>query len=206
MRFFIRKQIGVTLVFALAVALVAAACGQAGNAGSAGPQGPAGAAGVEGSQGPQGPQGATGQAGTDGAAGAAGVDEPLGFRDTNRNGPPMIVVSPDVITVGDTGIKVQGAGWSIRSSMTIEFHRLLWAKAQVKRSDPIGSSTYVFATGRSNDSGAFEFVQSDDKPFPEAVEIYLDEIGADEAMFTVIARSSEGEEASYPVLVKRSAG
>ncbi|MQG21673.1 MAG: hypothetical protein FI725_06785 [SAR202 cluster bacterium] len=205
MRFFIRKQIGVTLVFALAVALVASAC-QAGVAGPAGPQGPAGAAGIEGPQGPQGPQGAAGPAGPAGEAGVAGKDEPLGFRDTNRNGPPMIIVSPDVITVGDTGITVSGAGWSIRSSITIEFHRLFWAKAQVKRSDPIGSSTYVFLNGRSNDSGAFEFAQSDDKPFPEAVEIYLDEIGADEAMFTVIARSSEGEEASYPVLVKRSAG
>jgi len=206
MRFFIRKQIGVTLVFALAVALVAAACGAAGSSGLAGPQGQAGAAGVGGQQGSQGPQGSTGSAGPDGAPGAAGKDEPLGFRDTNRNGPPMIIVIPDVITVGDTGVKVHGAGWSIRSSMTIEFHRLLWAKAQVKRSDPIGSSTYVFLTGRSNDSGAFEFAQSDDAPFPEGVEIYLDEIGADEAMFTVIARSSEGEEASYPVLVKRSAG
>jgi hypothetical protein len=205
MRFFIRKQIGVTLVFALAVALVAAAC-QAGVAGSAGPQGPAGAAGVDGLQGPQGLQGPTGQAGPAGAAGTAGKDEPVGFRDTNRNGPPMVIVSPDVITVGDTGIKVLGAGWSIRSSITVEFHRLFWGKAQVKRSDPIGSSTYVFLTGRTNDSGAFEFAQSDDKPFPEAVEIYLDEIGADEAMFTLIARSSEGEEASYPVLVKRSAG
>ena len=47
MRFFIRKQIGVTLVFALAVALVASACGAAGNTGAAGSQGPAGAAGMD---------------------------------------------------------------------------------------------------------------------------------------------------------------
>ena len=40
----------------------------------------------------------------------------------------------------------------------------------------------------------------------EDVKNKLDDIKEDEAVLTVIARSSDGEEASYPVLVKRSAG
>jgi len=90
-------------------------------------------------------------------------------------------------------------------SITVEIIRLFWARAQVSRSDPEGSSTFVFGGGRANDSGAFEIMQANGDPFPEAVEIYLDELGADEAVFTVIARSSEGEEATFPVIVRRSA-
>jgi len=183
--------------------LVVAGCAGADGAnGPTGSKGATGASGAQGVQGPAGAQGAAGATGADGAAGTAGKAAPTGFRDTNRNGPPMIVVVPSEITVGDTGIKVYGAGWAPRVGMEVEFHRLTYAKSQVVRARPLETSTHKFLTGRANDSGAFELIST--VPFTDLVEVYLDELGVDEAMFTVIARDSEGEEAAFPVKVKRS--
>jgi len=204
MRLLSRNRTFLGLVLALAAMLVVAGCAGADGAdGPPGPKGATGAAGAAGAQGPAGPQGAAGPEGPAGEAGADGQAKPVGFRDTNRNGPPIIVIVPSEITVGDTGVQVYGAGWSPRVGMEIEFHRLKYAKSQVVRARPIESSTHKWLTGRANDSGAFVMESTD--PFTDAVEIYLDELGADEAIFTVIARSTEGEEASFPVKVKRSA-
>jgi len=115
----------------------------------------------------------------------------------------VIVVVPDTVTVGDTGIQIFGSGFSPRIGVRVEFHRLKYAGSQVVRSDPVNSSTHIVLDDRANDSGAFLFITEADNPIPVDVEKYLDELGVDEAVFTVIARSSEGEEASYPVTVRR---
>lgn len=205
------KNVFFALILSLVAALLVSACagadGAAGNQGPKGVQGGTGAQGLPGAEGPDGaagPQGPQGPDGLVGEQGEKGDPAPIGFRDTNRNGPPRIAAEPFEITVGDTGIVVKGSGWSPRIGVTLEVVRLFWARAQVVRSDPEGSSTYVFGSGRANDSGAFEFVSPDDEPFPAAVEIYLDELGVDEAIFTLIARSSDNEEATFPIIVKRS--
>ena len=199
-----RNRTFLGLVLALAAMLVVADCAGANGAdGAPGAKGATGATGAQGAQGPSGAQGAEGAAGPAGEAGADGVSAPVGFRDTNRNGPPMIVIVPTEITVGDTGVQVFGAGWAPRVGMEIEFHRLTYAKSQVVRARPLETSTHKFLKGRANDSGAF--VLESTEPFTDLVEVYLDELGVDEAIFTVIARSTEGEEASFPVKVKRSA-
>jgi len=100
-------------------------------------------------------------------------------------------------------MRVLGAGFAPDITVTLEFHRLFYAGSQVIRSSPIESSRYQFATVRANASGAFEFVQPEDMPFPEAVLVYLDDLGVDQAAFTVLAIASDQDEASFPVLVRR---
>jgi len=203
MRLLSRNTTFLGLVLALAAMLVVAGCaGANGTSGPSGSKGATGATGAQGAQGPAGPHGAAGAQGPAGEAGADGAMKPLGFRDTNRNGPPIIVIVPSEITVGDTGVKIYGAGWAPRVGMEIEFHRLKYAKSQVVRARPMESSTHKFLKGRANDSGAFVMESTD--PFTDAVEVYLDELGTDEAIFTDIARSTEGAEATFPVKVKRS--
>jgi len=197
-----KRNLFLALVFSLAIAMVSAAC--AGTDGSQGPQGPAGDRGAPGAEGPAGPQGAEGAAGPAGEDGADGDDAPQPLNRPDRNGPVNLVVKPSTITVGETTLSVLGSGWAPNTSVTTEFHRLFYAKSQVVRARPLESSTYTFVGGRSNESGAFKFDQTE--AFTEAVEIYFDEIKVDEAVFTVIARSSTGDEASFPVTVKRSAG
>ena len=197
-----KRKLFLALVFSLAIAMVSAAC--AGTDGSQGPQGPAGDRGAQGAEGPSGPQGAEGPAGEAGADGADGEDAPQPLNRPDLNGPVNLVVKPSTVTVGETTLSVLGSGWAPNTSVTTAFHRLFYAKSQVVRARPLESSTYKFVGGRSNESGAFKFDQTE--AFTEAVEIYFDEIKVDEAVFTVIARSSNGDEASFPVTVKRSAG
>jgi hypothetical protein len=197
-----KRNLFLALVFSLAIAMVSAACADGTN-GAQGAQGTGGDRGAQGAEGPVGPQGAGGLTGLAGEDGASGEDAPQPLNRPDRNGPANLVVKPATVTVGETTISVLGSGWAPNTSVTTEFHRLFYAKSQVVRARPMESSTYKFVGGRSNESGAFKFDQTE--AFTQAVEIYFDEIKVDEAVFTVIARSSNGDEASFPVTVKRSA-
>lgn len=212
MRLLVRHNALLALVIALAATFLVAACaggaGPQGAQGAKGDQGAAGSAGPQGIEGPVGPQGAVGPQGDTGATGPKGEegDPPdPGFRDTNRNGPPVIVVVPSVISAGDSGLQVFGSGFSPNIGIEVEFHRLFYAGSQVIRATPIESSRHVLFNDRANDSGAFLFIQGADNAIPVDVEVYLDELEADEAVFTMIATSSEGEQASYPVKIRRGA-
>jgi hypothetical protein len=196
-----KKNLFLALVFSLAIAMVSAAC--AGGDGAQGPQGQAGDRGTQGAEGPAGPQGSEGSAGLAGENGESGEDSQPPLNRPDRNGPANLVVKPATVTVGEITLSVLGSGWAPNTSVTTEFHRIFYAKSQVVRARPLESSTYKFVGGRSNESGAFKFDQTE--AFTQAVEIYFDEIKVDEAVFTVIARSSDGDEASFPVTIKRSA-
>jgi len=196
-----KKNLFLALVFSLAIAMVSAAC--AGGDGAQGPQGQAGDRGTQGAEGPAGPQGSEGSAGLAGENGESGEDSQPPLNRPDRNGPANLVVKPATVTVGEITLSVLGSGWAPNTSVTTEFHRIFYAKSQVVRARPLESSTYKFVGGRSNESGAFKFDQTE--AFTQAVEIYFDEIKVDEAVFTVIARSSDGDEASFPVTINRSA-
>jgi hypothetical protein len=112
-------------------------------------------------------------------------------------------VTPNSIAAGATGLRILGAGFAPDISIEVELHRLFYASSQVIRATPIESSRFVVGTVRANASGAFDLAL--DGPFPEAVVVYLDELGVGQSAFTVLAVASDGDEASFPVLVQRPA-
>ena len=127
----------IACILALAVALVAVACGQTGETGPAGPQGAAG------------PAGSVGPAGPAGSAGADGAEGPQG--DPAAPSTAGIALDKDAYTLGsERTFTVTGWGFQPGESVLIIFHTDAYGPGTVG-----GVDASEFGTFTSTQAGRF---------------------------------------------------
>jgi len=120
----------------------------------------------------------------------------------------MIMVTPNEITIGevaphgDVRIRVQGAGFNPNDQVSVVIYRIFFLPGTGRRgaiisnlaADPHNS---LIVAGRVSESGAFDFLQDEDRDVLPLVADLLPLTGP----FTVKAKSGTGELATTFILV-----